>query len=55
MGGPDGFADTICIYIVDPVDGMAMLLQWSMLYLAYFPEEQQRLQQLTDKVGNCWL
>ena len=50
MGGIDGLADTICLYIVDPTDTMSVLLQWSVLYLAYFPQVQKTLQQLTDKV-----
>ena len=52
MGGLRGFVDTIAIYIMDPVETVSGLLEWCMLYLAYFPEVQTRLQQLTDEVGH---
>ena len=51
MGGEDGFKDTINLYIVDPVDTMAILLQWAMLYLAYFPDVQKKLRDVIDKVA----
>ena len=52
MGGICGFVDTIALYIMDPVETVAGLLEWYMLYLAHFPEVQTRLQQLTDDVGH---
>ena len=50
MGGLDGFADTISLYSVDPVDTDSHLLQWIILYLAYFPNVQTEMQTLIDQV-----
>ena len=50
MGGIDGFADTINLYTPDAVDTMSTMLQWAVLYLAYFPDVQKRLQLCIDKV-----
>ena len=52
MGGIRGFADTLVLYILDPVESVSGLLEWTMFYLAYFPEVQSQLQQVTDKVSH---
>ena len=50
MGGIDGFVDTINLYTPDAVDTMSSMLQWAVLYLAYFPDVQKRLQLHIDEV-----
>jgi cytochrome P450 len=50
MGGIDGLADTIGLYTVDPVDTMSSVLQWAILYLAHFPQVQQRMRKLIEDV-----
>ena len=50
MGGIDGLADTVNMYALDPVDTMSVLLDWAVLYLAYFPDVQRRLQQRIEEV-----
>ena len=52
MGGIRGFADTLILYFMDPVESVSGLLEWTMFYLAYFPEVQSQLKQVTDKVGH---
>ena len=50
MGGMNRFADTIIMYTVDHVDTLGHLIEWAILYLAYFPEQQKKLQKCTDEV-----
>ena len=50
MGGEKVFQDTISLYTHDAIHSVAVLVEWAVLYLAYFPEVQQQMQLLTDKV-----
>ena len=49
------FADTISLYTHDAVHSVAVLVEWVVLYLAYFPGVQAEIQRLTDKVKTLLL